>query len=237
MSFSGSGDLMQIDHQARHLAELHGTDVPHERARQARERGHVDWEGLIESQPPHLRDAFRLRDEWLRQPTIEDGDVGGWSLVPALNPIVEDRLPTNPEARAARILAIATLLVWTTNPIGSPRAIDEDHPCQLAAAVIRWEIADAGLSERRPTLAGCERTMRTIDERFRRRAATGPHDAPHLLDTLRAVAAERRGTDPEGAKILSSLADAGIGRAGYVLSGAERAFMRFRHPSIAALSA
>lgn len=223
---------VRMDRRARELAEIHRTSLRYERDRQARERGHPDWDIMMAVQPRRLRDSIVLMDEWLRPTTPADGDVGGWPLVPSFNPIDEDRLPADPEMREARIQALCSLLMRMMTDVLFIRPIDEEASCRFASTVVGWEVAAARGERRRPSLIECDRMLRSIEDRCE--GGTHPDGRERLRfgDALREVAAERGRDDPMGSLLVASIADAGDDAARHVLSGAKRAFMWFRNPAI-----
>lgn len=235
MTRSDDEDPVRMDRRARRLAQIHRTSLRYERDRQARERGHADWDIMMATQSQCLRDSIVLMDEWLRPTIRADGDVGGWPLVPSFNPIAEDRLPADPDLREARIQALCSLLIRMMTDVLFIRPIDEEASCRFASTVVGWEIAAARDERRRASLIECDRTLRSIEDRCEGRTQPDARQRLRFGDALREVAAEKGRDDPGGSLLVASIADAGDDAARHVLSGAKRAFMWFRNPVISAM--
>lgn len=229
-------DILTLHKQARQLAEIHGTGLDYELDRKAREHDHSDWLEMLKSQPSHLPVALGLQQQWLRPATRDDGDVGGWPIVPAYNPLLPEHLPSKGPERDAYIHAIATLLVASSTAVRLHER-DKDYASRLAAAFIRWEVDDALKEDRIPSLIDGGRVLRTLEERVRAQASIDKSSDGHLAQVLLTIASERRDSDPNGAMLLEEITGSGLGWPLSILDNTRRAFLRFRNPAIAKLVA
>jgi len=229
-------DILTIHKQARQLAEIHGTGLDYELDRKAREHDHSDWLEMLKSQPSHLPVALGLQQQWLRPATRDDGDVGGWPIVPTYNPLLSEYLPSEGPDRNTYIHAIATLLV-TSSTTRHLIERDKDYASRLAAAFIRLEVNDALKEDRPPSLFDGGVVLRTLEERVRAQAAISKGSDSNLAKVLLTIADERRDSDPEGAMLLEEIARTGLGWSLSILDNTRRAFLRFRNPAIARLVA
>lgn len=228
-------DILTLHDQARRLADIHGTSLDYELDRKAREHGHTSWQAMVEAQLSHLQVALGLKQRWLRPATENDGDVGGWPILPAYNPLLPEHLPPEGCDRDIYIHAVATLLVKTSNRRNLADR-DEDYASRLAATFLRWEVADALLNDRVPTpIEGGSILPAVYDRIYARPASTWADD--YVPPVFREFAREWQTSDPEGAALLEELAAGGYGWSLSVLDNARHAFLRFRHPAIAKLVA
>ncbi len=229
-------DILAIHEQANRLAAIHKTNLNYELDRQAREHDYPDWQTMLNAQLSHLQVALGLQKQWLRPATEEDGDVGGWPILPTYNPLLPEHLPPEGSGRDAYIQAIMALLIRTpaTRQLAE---IDKDYACRLGAAFLRWEIADALLEDRVPTLLEGGHVLRKLCEKLRAKGAEGNRFEDRLTKIFQETASERRASDPKGAALLEELASTGLGWRLSVLENTRRAFLRFRNPAIARLIA
>lgn len=235
MEICEARDPLALHDKARRLADIHTTSLVYELDRQAREHDHPSWEVLMSSYPGHLSVALTLQQQWLRPATDDDGDIGGWPVVPTYNPIHLDRLPAEGHERDVYLLALATLMVRTS--IARLPGVDRDaaDASRLGAAFLRWEVTDALAEDRIPSLVDGGNVLARLHERVLAQAAIGKPNDDHLSAVLQAIASERRDVDPEGSALLDDLAGPSIGWRLTILGKTERAFRRFRNPGIAAL--
>lgn len=229
-------NILTLHEQARQLADIHGTALDYELDRKAREHGHSDWLEMLNSQPSHLLVALGLQQRWLRPATKDDGDVGGWPIVPAYNPLLPEYLPSEGPNRDAYIHAIAALLV-TSSTMERLVERDKDYASRLAAAFIRWEVNDALMEDRLPSLIDGGVVLLTLEERVRAQAAVDKSSDGHLTKVLLEIAGERRASDPDGAMLLEEIVGSGLGWSLSITDNTRRAFLRFRNPGIAKLVA
>jgi hypothetical protein len=237
------GDIIAIEREARRLATLHRTDEQIELDRQARERGHTDWEKYIDAQHPLVRATLDVRSEWLRPATKADGDVARWDVVPAFNPIADDALPADPEAREARVAALVSLLIWTSGPWGGQAPGTVPFALEMACAIVDNEIASARAQRRRPTLSKCWNAIATLEERvdeIGERNRKKRIEADAWITAFEEAAEAVENNDPRLSaayrRMIEIHQDRGIDRID-TYGAITSVFRRFRVPGIAALVA
>lgn len=228
-------EILSLHEQARRLTSIHGTSLNYELNRKAREHGHVDWQAMIECQLSHIQVALGLKQRWLREVMEEDGDLGGWLIVPAYNPFLPEYLPPPGHDRNVYIQAITTLLANI-----SSRG-EDDYICMVAAVFLRWEIASALLQSRRPCLIEGGIVLHTLEERIRAQARAqakaGKNSRNHISVELLEIAREYKSSDPEGAILIEEMAKLGVGRLAIIIGRTIKVFRCFKNPAIAKLVA